>query len=156
MPIESFFDNPDLANGNIRQELERALDQAASTAGTLYRSTVATWSRKPTFTTERERDSRTVGTDDEIYEIVSETGSRPHVIRPRRAGGRLRFQSGYRAKTRRGVIGSTGGGASGDVVFSRGVQHPGFEAREFSQQITEQMEGTLERLVDQAMGRLYG
>lgn len=156
MPSQTFFDNPNLTTGDVTAEMSRALDEAARQTLTRYQRTTATWNHKPAFETDKEPTARVVGTNDRIYEIVSETGSRPHTIRPRRTGGRLRFQTGYRAKTRRGVIGSTSGGASGDVVFSRGVQHPGFEAREFSQAITVEVEPILEREVNEALRRLHG
>lgn len=151
----SFFDNTNFANGDIRQELDRVLDRGALTALTLFRSTSATWNHKPAHEVDREPTARVVGTNDRIYEIVSETGSRPHTIRPRNARS-LRFQTGYKAKTRRGVIGSSSGGASGSVVHSKSVQHPGFEPREFVKAIQEQMDITMERLVNEGLGRLHG
>lgn len=155
MPTQSFFDNPNLANGDIQQEMDRLLDRGASTTLTLLKSTTSTWNHKPAFQIDKEPNARVVGTDDRIYEIVSETGSRPHVIRPRNAKS-LRFQTGYRAKTRKGVIGSTSGGASGSVVHSKSVNHPGFEPRELVKAVQEQMDITMERLVDEALRKLYG
>lgn len=59
-------------------------------------------------------------------------GTRPHAIEPKSPGGVLAFQSGYQSKTTPGVIGSSSGGASGPMVFSRGVMHPGTKARNWS------------------------
>ena len=71
-----------------------------------------------------------VGTDNEVYHYVDE-GTRPHIIRPVRAS-RLRFKSGYNAKTKPRKIGSQAGGAFGDTVYAMQVRHPGSKAREFS------------------------
>lgn len=59
-------------------------------------------------------------------------GTPPHAIQPKTPGGVLAFQSGYQSKTTPGVIGSGPGGASGPTVFSRGVMHPGTQARNWS------------------------
>lgn len=155
MPTQSFFDNTKLANGDIQRELDKVLDQAVRETQTKFAPTFATWNHKPQMEVDREPAARVVGTNDKIYEIVSETGSKPHVIRPRNKKS-LRFQTGYRAKTRKGVLGSSTGGASGDVVFSKSVNHPGFEAREFVKAIQEQMDVRMEKLTDEALRKLYG
>ena len=155
MPTQSFFDNTNLADGDIRQEIERVLDQATRETLGKFAATYATWNHKPKMEVDREPAARVVGTNDKIYEIVSETGSRPHTIRPRNKRS-LRFQTGYRAKTRKGILGSSSGGASGEVVHSKVVNHPGFEAREFVKEITAQMEPRMEKLTDEALRKLYG
>lgn len=58
------------------------------------------------------RGSVTVGSDVEYAGYVND-GTRPHVIRPRRTGGVLRFSVG------------------GQVVYARVVNHPGTRARPF-------------------------
>lgn len=155
MPTQAFFDNTNLANGDIQNELDKALDQAVRETLGKFSSTVATWNHKPKFEVDREPAARVVGTNDKIYEIVSETGSKPHLIRPRN-GKVLRFSSKYRAKTRKGILGSSSGGASGSPVFAKSVNHPGFEAREFVKEIQAQMDVRMEKLVDEAMRKLYG
>lgn len=59
-------------------------------------------------------------------------GTAAHAIAPKSPGGVLAFQSGYQSKTTPGVIGSGPGGASGPMVFSRGVWHPGTKPRNWS------------------------
>lgn len=151
----AFFDNTNLANGDIRQELEKALDQAVRETLGKFAATTATWNHKPKMEVDREPTARVVGTNDKIYEIVSETGSKPHTIRPRNKRS-LRFRETYRAKTRKGLLGSSSGGASGNVVHAKSVQHPGFEAREFVKAIQEQMDVRMEKLTDEALRKLYG
>jgi len=99
---------------------------------------VESWKRKPKFVRKRaaRRGNRIDGdvtTRDEIYGYVT-GGTRRHVIRPRKAR-RLAFRGGYRAKTRRRVLGSHRGGAYGPLRFAKQVMHPGTEAREFQQEI---------------------
>ena len=67
------------------------------------------------------------GTDDKIFGWL-EHGTRPHWIRPKRAKA-LRFMSGFHPKTTPGHLGSGQGGSYGDIVFSRGVRHPGTKPR---------------------------
>lgn len=103
-----------------------------------YQAGVKTWNHKPDFTSKTVINmnggiSIEVSTEDEVYTYVHE-GTGPHDIRPRRAR-RLRFQNTYTAKTIPGLIQSRSGGASGDVVYSRGVRHPGFPGRFFSKPI---------------------
>jgi hypothetical protein len=100
---------------------------------------VATWDHKVKF--EEEVNVTTslveilVGTDDEIFRYVDE-GTKPHPIMPKKPGGKLRFQSGYKAKSTPGVQVSSVGGPFGDVVYAKGVQHPGTKARNFTGQLT--------------------
>lgn len=90
----------------------------------------------------------TVGTDNEIYGYV-EKGTRPHVISPVRAKV-LRFQSGYRPATTPGRLRSRTARHSGDLVFARRVQHPGTEARNFSQIVADRWEAKAAKLWLQA------
>jgi len=54
----------------------------------------------------------------------------------------LRFQVGYRSATRPRVLSSRAYSRFGNYVSSRGVNHPGFEAREFTKTIAEEYEDT--------------
>ena len=77
----------------------------------------------------------TVGTYDRVFGFVDEgTGlwgpkRAKYPIRPKRPGGVLVFQAGYRAKTIPGRIRSVSGGSFGETVYSRGVMHPGIQPR---------------------------
>ena len=108
-----------------------------------FEATTATWEHKPDFkldiTLAGGEPGVTVGTTDDVYKWVDE-GTKPHTIAPVNAQV-LSFRSGYKAKTQPGVIGSTGGGAQGDQVFAMVVNHPGTEARKFSQKIKRKWAG---------------
>lgn len=68
-----------------------------------------------------------------IWQYVDK-GTRPHIIRPRR-GGKLRFATGYSARTQPGRAHTGSGTASGPVVYTNAVMHPGNAARGFTQDI---------------------
>ena len=63
----------------------------------------------------------------------------------------LRFQSGYSAKTSPGLISSKNDGPSGEVVYARGVIHPGTEARNFDATIQKEQEAPFKRAMEAAM-----
>ena len=101
-----------------------------------FGETTKTWDHKVAFKTHTHLAladltmSVEVETDDEIYGFVSD-GTKKHDIRPKKPGGTLAFQSDYKAKTTRGVIGSSSGGPFGNTVFAKAVKHPGTKARRF-------------------------
>lgn len=125
-----------------------------------FKKTTRTWKHKVKF--ERlEEISPDLGkvevavlTDDEIYGYVDQ-GTEPHIIAPKKAGGRLSFKwagpGSYKAKTSPRVIGSTSGGASGNRVSLPYVFHPGTEAREFDVTIAEYMQPRFKRRMEAAM-----
>jgi len=110
----------------------------------LFELTTKTWDHHVSFFS----DIRTVGGDvvgtfgttDPIWNMVN-LGTRRHPIRPVRATV-LVFQSQYRAKTIPGQLASVSGGASGDTVFARSVDHPGFSGRYFTREIQDIMGDT--------------
>lgn len=120
-----------------------------------HEAIVATWEKKPKFIAEvkvtRERITMLVFTTDEVYGWVS-GGTRPHIIRAKNAVA-LRFQSGYKAKTRKGLIGSTAGGPSGPLVSAQAVEHPGTEAREFEKSIAKIYKRVMRKRFADAMKR---
>lgn len=110
--------------------------------------TTRTWKHRVIFTIKLDVGSEavaTVYTDDEIYNYVS-GGTKPHWIKPRRAKF-LAFGVPFRAKTRVGFIGSSNGKRGNTMVFSRGVYHPGTEARDFDKVIAEKWQPVYEQLM---------
>jgi hypothetical protein len=116
-------------------------------------ATTRTWDHKPEFTVTTERKggefSVTAGTDNRIYGWV-DAGTKAHVILPKRSKY-LSFSSGYKAKTRVGVIGSNEGGAFGSSVFAAAVHHPGFPGRKFIINISKRRQVTLRQQTEQAV-----
>lgn len=142
---------PTLPNGEAyAKAMEKAVYKAAGLALRDLEATVRTWTKKPTFDVTITKDdgnySVSAGTDNEIYGYVDK-GTKRHAIKPKR-GKYLRFSSGHKAKTRVGIIGSIEGGAFGGDVFSRGVMHPGFPGRKFTQKIAQRRQVTTAQEID--------
>lgn len=124
-----------------------------------YEKTVSTWSDKPEFGYEIGLDATGPtliagvtggGKGAEHWRYVNE-GTKEHIILPKKKGGYLAFQSGYHAKTSPGLISSKSGGPYGEVVYSKGVIHPGTEAREFDKAIDKIMTPRFKREMEAAM-----
>ncbi len=105
--------------------VDNALDMASAAIKVDFNVTTRTWEKRPEFVIEKEKYGRHIFTTNEIYGYV-ERGTPPHRIEPRNASA-LRFQSGYKRKSVVGVIASRQGGPYGPVVYSQGVDHPGYE-----------------------------
>jgi hypothetical protein len=129
----------------IRRNLLDALETEGRLIAREFDKTTASWSgEKPRFEVETNLSSRDAevlvgptGADKAVDKWVwLDQGTRPHVIRPVNAK-RLAFRANYRPKTRVGVFGSAGGGSSGPRVFAKSVQHPGTEARNWSEDIVK-------------------
>lgn len=136
----------------IKRALERAYDTAEIGVLTDYESTVATWKKKPHFYSTRQKNTIIVWTDDKIYQYVN-YGTSAHLIFPKRARA-LRFRAGYRAKTHVRVIKAGSGGSFGATRFSKGVIHPGTEARNFDQEISKKWDRVFPQIVDDELSRV--
>jgi hypothetical protein len=137
--------------------LDALVDEMHTIAGEIeddFDSTIRTWTHKPEFINQFQQDKdRTafqVATNDEIYRYVND-GTRAHLIKPKRRRF-LRFQGHYTAKTQPGVIGSNAGGASGTIMFSRGVKHPGTKGREFASAMQKKWQSPFKQRMKKAMG----
>lgn len=133
----------------MARAVKNGLDAAAKGATVDFKVTTQTWRNTPAFSTDASQDDRRiVGTNDQIYQYVN-AGTRPHVIVAR--GPALAFPTGYRAKTRPRVIGSSSGGASGPTVVRQRVMHPGTAARAFDQAIAEKWQAQLPIIMQRAL-----
>lgn len=119
-----------------------------------YEKITATWAHQVRVVNKRTRwhigdgDANLPGTfesytgpdpsDAENYRIFTyvEKGTRPHLIFPKKPGGRLTFIWGgygsYKAKSTPRTIGSQAGGPTGSLVSRPYVRHPGTKKREFT------------------------
>jgi len=148
---------PTLPTGEeYAKAMQDAVYKSAGLALRDLQSTVKTWKHQPKFdvtiTQQGGGYSVTAGTDDEIYGYV-DAGTKAHEIRPKRSKY-LRFSSGYKAKTRVGIIGSIEGGAFGDDVFSKGVMHPGFPGRKFAETIAKRRQVTTVQEISQNIAKV--
>lgn len=122
----------------------------------LFGQTVQGWKDAPQFRSRRVDTSSQLGIlvypdgpNAAQWELVN-AGARAHEIRPRRARI-LRFQRGYRAGTKPHSLHSSAFARSGAFVTSRLVHHPGFEAREFTQEIADEHEADFASDMQQAI-----
>ena len=118
-----------------------------------FKRTTKTWSRKVKFAKiialGKDKIEILVGSDDEIYRYVNE-GTQAHVILPKRYT-HLRFKDTFTAKTQPGVVDARPGGSSGSDVYSRGVIHPGTQARNFDDAIATLWRSRMKRRLEKAM-----
>jgi hypothetical protein len=123
------------------------LKDAAEAALKDFEKTTATWSKQPEWSMQEQRDGYMVGTENDIWNMLDK-GTRAHKIIARRAK-RLRFGSGFSAKTRPGFVGSQSGGTSGGPVFAQSVMHPGTTARGWSKLIAAKYKVQMQRYISQ-------
>lgn len=130
-----------------RKQIEQTLDQKVKPA--LIKShelIVANWSSDVGFQARKfiTGDSISInvfptGADKQIWIFVDQ-GTKPHTIRAK-GGGRLKFQAGtYKPKTLANPARTASGGGTvsgGVTVFPKAVNHPGTQARNFSETIAE-------------------
>lgn len=140
----------------MRLALLTGLHEVASGVRKDFEKTTATWEHDVKFETLislKGGPAIIIGTDDEIYGYVN-SGTRPHRIYAR-PGKRLAFKWGgpgsYKAKTSPGVIGSTAGGATGNMTFRSYVNHPGTKARNFESIIQRSWEKRFKKRMEEAM-----
>lgn len=134
----------------VERVIENTLNQSALAVKADLGVTTQTWSAKskPSFKIDSRVGMRIIYTDSLIYKWVDE-GTRAHIITAK--NGLLRFRTGYKSKTRAGVIGSTGGGASGNWRSKRTVKHPGTKARGFTIVIKKKWDDLLPQQMQRAI-----
>lgn len=125
----------------LGSEAQTAMADAALAGAEVIRDAATRRAPGPYIRAEVVRTTRQVaqvhiGPDEDhwYYQFV-ETGAQPHLIRPRKPGGKLRFEVG------------------GAEVFARVVHHPGMAARPFLRPAFDENSG---RAADAAGRRLRG
>lgn len=86
-----------------------------------------------------------------LWRALDREGIRPHVITPKKQGGRLAFQTGYQSHTRPIARSGGPGRASGPRVFAKQVRHPGFPPRKFSETINKRLRRQFEQAIDRGV-----
>ena len=140
----------------LDRELKGTLDKTGNIIRSDFRKTTRTWREKPDFRKTGPKSEHgglvvEVFANNKVYFYLTH-GTKSHLISPKRAGA-LRFQAGYRAKTRVRVVGSRSGGAFGAVAFSKGHRVSGIKAREFDKEIASRREKTFNSRVQAAFRR---
>lgn len=130
----------------IRDKIEQALRrQTEPDIKRQFQKTVEGWKHPPDwsqkFTNQANYISVAVwasGANKEQYALVN-YGSPAHTITPKRRGGLLRFQPGYRSATRPKILSSRAPQRSGEYVTAFAVKHPGFSPRHFDEAVAEEI-----------------
>lgn len=140
--VEVFAPTSLFDDEKFRSELKQLMNgDAKRSLNRLFKKTTEGWKSQPNFGSNFSEKATSfeliVSTKDKIYNLV-DAGAEPHTIVPRRPRGKLRFQTGYSAATSPRTISSKPFVRSGEFIFARTVQHPGFEAREFAKTIAEE------------------
>lgn len=143
----------------VAEELGDSLDALKASLIEDFQSTTSTWKtqvsfagRKYMLTDELRLTVYPTGPGAEIWTYVN-NGTRPHLIVPKKRGGRLRFKGGYQAKTRPGRIAAGAGGASGPETFAAAVRHPGTVGRHFERPIARKHRPEFRRLAENGLRR---
>jgi hypothetical protein len=146
--------NPNKAD-RFRAIVQTVLAQEAKAVKREYEITVKTWKRKPVFTITNKGGGRyDVKTDSKIYGYV-DYGTRPHIIRPRRAKALRFFGVGFVSKTVPGKLYPRAGrAASSGLQFRQFVRHPGFPGRGFTEMIAKRSRARLKRELQKALKAL--
>lgn len=135
------------------------MEEEAALLARAFHRTTSTWGHQPEFVQEVVQHANLmqlrVLTTDPVYVMLNNGPDKASwAIRPKKPGGKLRFSSGYIAKTTPRVIGAHAGGPSGDTVFSRGVTHHGYAARQWSEEIWDRREqGAFYKKLQEAIDR---
>lgn len=176
--IQQYRPGP-LDRGAMRREFEQGLVEVGNILRQDFESTAEHWENKPDFQVvtafRGNRLEVNVYTENPVY-IMLNNGVLPHTIEPIDADGVLAFHEGYTAKTDPGIVrlgetfvsqfGGLGmglegslrsvqdheGGESGGMVFTKEVEHPGVEARNFDIRIRMGRLATVDRVMQKAAG----
>lgn len=137
------------------KEVTREATKAKDGMHNDYKKGVSSWTTKVDFNAELIVNpsggvSITVDVDNEIYTFVHD-GTKAHTIKPKKPGGKLRFQGTYTAKTTPGIIQSKSGGPSGEFVYRNIVQHPGTKGRNFTKLIMKKWKPFFQRSMKRAL-----
>lgn len=162
--------SPNIQKRIVRQEVISKLKPVAKAAKESYDKVVDNWSNKPAFKDEIKvttdsieviisvrRGQKIQGSDATVADLwkwINETGTRPHVIRPKRQGRVLSFPWGgpgsYQSKTGANPAryGGSGTVRNAQPTFRTQVNHPGFKPRKFSDAINRDLQQKFRQAVD--------
>lgn len=139
----------------IERIITEVMDNAAYDAMSEFLDVTSTWKNRPSFHIRKTNSGRTVSTRSKIFAYVDQ-GTKAHTIRPKRAGGVLRFKAGgFKPKSRPGSLKASRGASGRKWVSSKAVQHPGTEAREFSKKVADKMQKQIGKEMRKAMKGLF-
>lgn len=138
----------------LENELQTALNVAATKAVREFKRTTRTWKRPVDFVIFRTRWMRRITTRDKLWTMLNR-GVKPHRI-PKKGKTFMIFPRDYQPKTLPSVIDSFKGGKSGPKVVGYKINHPGVKARAWDEVIRGYAEDNLREEVERRMLRAMG
>ncbi len=144
----------------MRDEAEKELRDVAAELKLWHEQVVEDWEHKPRFEIDYDIGQYQIvfritptGRYAAIWKYVNE-GTEPHQIYPRLRGGKLTFRTAYTAKTAPvAKVNSGGGRASGEWRSTEVVNHPGSEARLFTEEFEKRLRPDFRRRMENAIRR---
>jgi len=141
------------------EEVKDGLEEAKTTLIKSHEKVVADWEHKPEFRARSRVSINEIAIDiypsgeyKNIWRYVDE-GTKPHTIKPKNSKI-LKFRPNYSPKTSPNPARYGGaGGSFGDWVFTKSVNHPGTEAREFTKVIIADTKSDIKRVIENALRR---
>lgn len=129
------FGDVQLLLPNLDRLVEQLLKDERKVVKRDYLITVRTWERKPDFEETTEKDSVSVTTKNKVYGYIDD-GTKPHVIKAKKAPRLAFYRTGFVAKTVSNAL-TPRPGKRANADFSRPleVKHPGFPARNYTKMI---------------------
>lgn len=163
--------SPDVQKRIIRQEVISKLKPVANAVTKSYEAVVDNWEHQPKFKTDIKVTSQQIeiitvvrrgerlesgssATTSDLWKWIDKTGTKAHSIKPKKAGGVLRFPWGgkgsYKSKTgaRPARYGGPGTVSNPTTQFRKQVNHPGFPPRHFSDAINQDLRKRFNNAID--------
>lgn len=155
-----------IAFGNIQREISKQMQGVGRIHVAERKKIVADFDHKPEFAfevivssvqvtltvnvtnpNEPVRDNFSIG---DLWTSLDKTGVRPHVIRAKNAE-RLSFVTGYSPHTRPVARSGGPGRATGERVYRKQVNHPGYPPRKFSETINKRLRRQFTQAIDRGI-----
>lgn len=147
----------------FKEDMRHAVEREGRKILKDYENIVKTWKHKPEFKVSTSVTAKTGGvllevwTDSKteeglIFKFVDE-GTKPHEIRPKGPGYPLRFASAFQPKTKPRTLSSSAGKTGPRDTRAWVVQHPGTEAREYTDEIEKKWQKPFAKDMQDAMNK---
>lgn len=150
MSTKGFFNGPkDFGERRVATLIKNELDKQGKAAKKLLLKPAATWDHQPNFPINNNGESVEVITDDAPYFFLDD-GTTSHPID---GDPFLVFQENYKPKTVVNSLNAVHGGKSGNFNVIEHVNHPGNKARNFSQQVLDQIEKPFQDGIEDAIDK---
>lgn len=148
-------------DARLRQEISQVCQDIGGEMLEKHKKVVRTWRHRPNFIAQPIVTPDFIGVQIiprgkhfRIWQYVDKGTKGPYIIRPKRRGGVLRFQTGYIPKTVPVARVQAGGGVyTGGWRAAKQVIHPGIKARKFTEKFDRDVRPEFRRQINNAIRR---